>query len=59
MNEKKNATPAPVKDFEQVKRDFETAHASGKDYGPALLPYPSARPPQTVIQSATTDKTPP
>lgn len=37
MNEKKNATPAPVKDFEQVKRDFETAHASGKDYGPALL----------------------
>lgn len=37
MNEKKNTTPAPVKDFEQVKRDFETAHASGKDYGPALL----------------------
>ena len=39
MNEKKNAntTPAPVKDFEQVKRDFETALNSGKDYGPALL----------------------
>ena len=39
MNEKKNAntTPAPVKDFEQVKRDFETALDSGKDYGPALL----------------------
>ena len=26
-----------VKDFEQVKRDFETALNSGKDYGPALL----------------------
>ena len=26
-----------VKDFEQVKRDFETALDSGKDYGPALL----------------------
>ena len=39
MNEKKsaNTTPAPVKDFEQVKRDFETALNSGKDYGPALL----------------------
>lgn len=39
MNEKKNAntTPAPVKDFEQVKRNFETALDSGKDYGPALL----------------------
>ena len=38
MNEKKNNTnAAPVKDFEQVKRDFETALDSGKDYGPALL----------------------
>lgn len=40
MNEKNNTakTPAaPVKDFEQVKRDFETALDSGKDYGPALL----------------------
>lgn len=38
MNEKKNTNAAaPVKDFEQVKRDFETALDSGKDYGPALL----------------------
>lgn len=40
MNEKMNASETPAvirKDFEQVKRDFETAHASGKDYGPALL----------------------
>lgn len=31
-----------VKDFEQVKRDFETAHASGGDYGPALLDLSTA-----------------
>lgn len=31
-----------VKDFEQVKRDFETAHASGKDYGPQLLDLSTA-----------------
>lgn len=37
MNEKKNTNAAPAKDFEQVKRDFETALDSGKDYGPALL----------------------
>lgn len=31
-----------VKDFEQVKRDFETAHASGKDYGPQLMDLSTA-----------------
>ncbi|WP_297301326.1 hypothetical protein [uncultured Oscillibacter sp.] len=31
-----------VKDFEQVKRDFETAHASGGDYGPQLLDLSTA-----------------
>lgn len=37
MNEKKNTNAPAVKDFEQVKRDFETALDSGKDYGSALL----------------------
>lgn len=31
-----------VKDFEQVKRDFETALNSGKDYGPQLLDLSTA-----------------
>ena len=31
-----------VKDFEQVKRDFETAHASGGDYGPQLMDLSTA-----------------
>lgn len=31
-----------VKDFEQVKRDFETAHTSGGDYGPQLLDLSTA-----------------
>lgn len=31
-----------VNDFEQVKRDFETAHASGKDYSTALLDLSTA-----------------
>ena len=31
-----------VKDFEQVKRDFEMAHASGKDYTPQLLDLSTA-----------------
>lgn len=31
-----------VKDFEQVKRDFETALASGKDYGPQLMDLSTA-----------------
>ena len=37
MNENKTLTPAPRKDFEQVKREFETAFASSPDYGPALM----------------------
>lgn len=39
MNNKTNATNSTTarKDFETVKRDFETAYASGLDYGPALM----------------------
>lgn len=40
-NKNKNAnttqTPDTLRDFEQVKRDFETALDSGKEYGPQLL----------------------
>lgn len=37
MNNNTNDTRATRKDFETVKRDFETALASGTDYGPALM----------------------
>ena len=65
MNTNKNTTTqtaADKRDFEQVKRDFETALENGGDYSPALLDlstaiaFPlsasaltrNARPPQTV-----------
>ena len=46
MNAKKTNTTTQTtenkRDFEQVKRDFETALASGGDYSPALLDLSTA-----------------
>ena len=58
MNTNTTNTAKSRPDFEQVKRNYETALASGKDSTQELTALATARPPPTVKPYRTTDTTP-